>query len=42
MIMIIIYKYEVSVDGRIDLLSGVYYTEDRAKLMNYPVREMGF
>ena len=34
--------YETFVNGGIDLLAGVSYTEERAPLMNYPGYEMGF
>lgn len=33
--------YEAFVDGGIDLLAGVSYTEERAPLMDYPSYEMG-
>ncbi len=34
--------YDALVAGRIDLLAGVSYTEERAALMNYPGHEMGY
>ncbi len=34
--------YEDFVDGKIDLLAGVSYTEDRIGLMNFPGHEMGY
>ena len=34
--------YDAFLDGDIDLLAGVSYTEERSGLMNYPGLEMGF
>ena len=34
--------YGAFIDGGIDLLAGLSYTEERASLMNYPGYEMGF
>ena len=34
--------YEAFLNGDIDLLAGLSYTEERAPLMNYPGYEMGF
>ena len=33
--------YDALLDGEIDLLAGLSYTEERAALMNYPAYEMG-
>lgn len=33
--------YDALVDGEIDLLAGLSYTEERSSLINYPAYEMG-
>lgn len=33
--------YDALLDGKIDLLAGLSYTDERAKLVNYPAYEMG-
>lgn len=34
--------YQALIDGKIDVLGGLSYTEDRAELIDYPAYEMGF